>query len=242
MGESASSRETGRTARLNRYGVGGIVRELAHLCLHLVVLLFSAGTVGWINAWLCAGLGLGFQAVNTAVLARFNPELLNKRGRLIQRDTKSFDKVFVAVYMPLALSSSVVAGIDAVRFGWSSMPLWLVVAGVALYLLSCALGSWAMATNRHFESTVLVKTDGSQRVCTSGPYQFIRHPGYSAGVVGSLSYPCILGSWWAFVPVGLLVLLFIARTALEDETLKTELPGYREYATRTRHRLMPFVW
>jgi protein-S-isoprenylcysteine O-methyltransferase Ste14 len=206
------------------------------------VLLFSAGTVGWINAWLCAGLGLGFQTANTAVLTRFNPELLNKRGRLIQRDTKSFDKIFVAIYMPLALSSSVVAGLDAVRFGWSSMPLWMVAGGVALYVLSCAFGSWAMAMNRHFESTVFVKTDGSQQVCSSGPYRIVRHPGYSAGVIGSLSYPCILGSWWTFAPVGLLVLLFVARTALEDETLKAELPGYREYATQTRHRLMPFVW
>ena len=41
---------------------------------------------------------------------------------------------------------------------------------------------------------------------------------------------------------GKLVLLFIARTALEDETLGAELPGYREYATRTRYRRMPFVW
>jgi protein-S-isoprenylcysteine O-methyltransferase Ste14 len=39
-----------------------------------------------------------------------------------------------------------------------------------------------------------------------------------------------------------MVLLFIARTALEDGTLKEELPGYREYATRTRRRLIPFVW
>jgi protein-S-isoprenylcysteine O-methyltransferase Ste14 len=172
---------------LNRHGVRGIARELVHLCIHLAVLLLSAGTVGWINAWACAGL-------------------------------------------------------DAVRFGWSSMPLWIIAVGVALYGASCAFGSWAMAVNRHFESTVLVRTDGSQTVCSSGPYRIVRHPGYTAGVAGSLSYPCILGSWWAFVPVGVLVLLFIARTALEDLTLRRELPGYREYAAHTRERLVPFVW
>ena len=79
-------------------------------------------------------------------------------------------------------------------------------------------------------------------VCSSGPYRIVRHPGYSAAIAGALSYPCILGSWWGFVPVALLVLLFVARTALEDETLKAELPGYREYASQTRQRLIPFVW
>lgn len=242
MGEPTTGKEARQAVRLNRTGARGIAREFAHLCLHLAVLLSSAGTVGWVNAWLCMGLALGFQTVNIAVLARFNPELLNKRGQVIHPDTKSFDKLFVAFYMALALASSVVAGLDAVRFGWSQMPPWMLGVGVALYALSYPFGTWAMAMNRHFESTVFVRTDGSQQVCSSGPYRIVRHPGYSAAIVGSLGYPCILGSWWTFVPVGLLVLLFVARTALEDETLKGELPGYREYAARTPHRLIPLVW
>jgi protein-S-isoprenylcysteine O-methyltransferase Ste14 len=176
------------------------------------------------------------------VLVRFNPALLNRRGQVIQERTKPFDRIFVALYLPLAISVSVVAGLDAVRFEWSSMPEWLIAPGVVLYVLSCALGSWAMATNPHFETTVVVKTDGSQRVCSSGPYRVVRHPGYTAGVVGSLSYPLILGSWWGLVPVGLLVLLFVVRTALEDRTLREELPGYREYAAVTKHRLIPLLW
>jgi protein-S-isoprenylcysteine O-methyltransferase Ste14 len=242
MDDSESPKETRQSSRLDRNGIRGIARDFLHLCLHLAVLLLSAGTVSWVNAWLCAGLGLGYQVVNALVLARLNPDLLNKRGRLIQRETKSFDKVFVAIYMPLALAGSVVPGLDAVRFGWSSMPVWMVALGVALYLLSCAFGSWAMVVNRHFESTVVVRRDGSQEVCSAGPYRIVRHPGYSAAIVGSLSYPCILGSWWGLVPVGLLAVLFVIRTALEDGTLKVELPGYREYASQTRHRLLPLIW
>jgi protein-S-isoprenylcysteine O-methyltransferase Ste14 len=231
-----------RGTRLTRTGLRGIVREFVHVLVHLGVLLLSAGSLAWVNAWVCAGLGLGFQVVNTAVLLRFNPELLDKRGRLIQPETKSFDKLFIGLYVPLGLATSVVAGLDAVRFGWSHVPPSIIAAGVALYLLSCAFGSWAMAVNRHFESTVFVARDGSQQVCSAGPYRIVRHPGYTAAVVGSVGYVWILGSWWALVPTGLMVLLFVVRTSLEDATLKEELPGYREYAARTTRRLIPLVW
>ena len=116
------------------------------------------------------------------------------------------------------------------------------LAGVVLYVLSCVLGSWAMAVNRHFESTVFVAKDGSQRVCSTGPYRVVRHPGYTAAAVGCIGYVWILGSWWALVPAGLMIVLFVVRTSLEDATLKEELPGYGEYAARTTRRLMPLVW
>ena len=199
-----------RPTRPTRAGLRGIVREVVHLLLHLGVLLLSAGSLWWINAWACAGLGLGFQVVNGAVLLRFNPELLDRRGRLVQPETKSFDKLVIGLYVPLGLATSVVAGLDAVRFGWSHVPSWIVAAGVALYVLSCAFGSWAMAVNRHFESTVFVAKDGSQQVCSAGPYRIVRHPGYTAAVVGSVAYVWILGSRWALVPAGLMILRFEA--------------------------------
>ncbi len=231
-----------RRTRLTRTGLRGIVREVGRWFIHLGALLLSAGSFWWINAWACAGLGLVFNVVNTAVLLRFNPELLEKRGRLVQPETKSFDKPFFGLYVLLALSTSIVAGLDAVRFGWSHMPPWIIAAGVVLYVLSCAFGSWAMAVNPHFETTVFVAKDGSQQVCSAGPYRIVRHPGYAAAVVGSVAYVWILGSCWALVPAGLVILLFIVRTSLEDATLKEELPGYREYAARTTRRLIPCVW
>ena len=79
-------------------------------------------------------------------------------------------------------------------------------------------------------------------MCTAGPYRFVRHPGYTAGILGAPSMPLILGSWWAFVPTAIYILVFVLRTALEDKTLRQELPGYAEYAKSTRYRLVPGVW
>jgi len=37
-------------------------------------------------------------------------------------------------------------------------------------------------------------------------------------------------------------ILMVLRTHLEDQTLQSELPGYAEYAQRTRYRLIPGIW
>ncbi|UCD56521.1 MAG: isoprenylcysteine carboxylmethyltransferase family protein, partial [Candidatus Hydrogenedentota bacterium] len=135
----------------------------------------------------------------------------------------------------------VVIGLDR-RFGWSSMPVWLNLAGVALFIPACALLSWAMAVNQHFETTVLIRMDGRQRVVSSGPYRLVRHPGYLAALICAVSYPLILGSWAGFAPTSLFFPLFIVRTALEDRALCRELPGYQQYTATTRARLLPRVW
>jgi protein-S-isoprenylcysteine O-methyltransferase Ste14 len=44
------------------------------------------------------------------------------------------------------------------------------------------------------------------------------------------------------IPALLLGPLFVLRTIWEDQTLQAELPGYKEYAQRVRHRLVPGIW
>jgi len=70
----------------------------------------------------------------------------------------------------------------------------------------------------------------------------VRHPGYLGAILGTLATPLMLGSVWTFVPAALLVLLFVVRTHLEDQTLRRELQGYEDYSKRTCFRLVPFVW
>lgn len=225
---------------LNDDAVLGIIREFFRASFHLAVLLISAGKIDWINAWVCFGLALSYQLANSALLAKVNPQLLNKRGRLVQKNTKLFDRVFIAFYLPLALLTSIIAGLDAVRYEWSHMSLEIIIFGIVIYIISCIFGSWAMAVNPHFETTVLIQKD--QKVCKSGPYKIVRHPGYLAGIIGSFSYVLILGSWWGLVPAAGLGFLFGVRTAFEDRTLQEELSGYKEYTKNTRYRLIPFLW
>jgi protein-S-isoprenylcysteine O-methyltransferase Ste14 len=99
-----------------------------------------------------------------------------------------------------------------------------------------------MSVNRHFETTVRIQEDRGHEVVSTGPYGFMRHPGYLGGIVWMMSIPLILGSLYAFLPLTLYAILMILRTYLEDKTLHEELPGYPEYAERVRYRLIPRIW
>jgi protein-S-isoprenylcysteine O-methyltransferase Ste14 len=79
-------------------------------------------------------------------------------------------------------------------------------------------------------------------VIDTGPYAIVRHPGYVAASLLCLGIPLPLGSFWALIPAVISYLLLVVRTALEDQTLQAELPGYKEYAQRVRYRLVPGVW
>ncbi len=67
--------------------------------------------------------------------------------------------------------------------------------------------------------------DRGQVVISTGPYQFVRHPGYSSSVVSYLVFPLALGTIWALIPGVLTIELIILLTALEDQMLQEDLPG-----------------
>jgi protein-S-isoprenylcysteine O-methyltransferase Ste14 len=228
--------------RLNREGLRWLAAYYFSSIATFVVLFVSAGRLDWANAWIYVGLVSAYLITYTSVCARLNPEMLNSRGRFSKEGTKTFDKVYAVLYLPLGFSIVVVCGLDAARYQWSAMPLWLTVLGIVLILPSFAVATWAMAANPYFELSVRIQEDRDHRVITSGPYRYIRHPGYSAQILSLLTFPLILGSWWGLIPSAALVLIIIIRTSLEDRTLQKELPGYREYAGQTRYRLLPLVW
>jgi protein-S-isoprenylcysteine O-methyltransferase Ste14 len=129
------------------------------------------------------------------------------------------------------------------RFGWPpEIPFW-IQAGVYIPMaLGALLSLWAALENSFFSAVVRIQEDRGQTVVRTGPYRFVRHPGYVGGLLFHLSIPLALASLWTFVPVSANVLLTIARTALEDKTLRSKLGGYEEYARETRYRLIPGIW
>ena len=109
-------------------------------------------------------------------------------------------------------------------------------------MLGYAFSSWALIVNRFFSGTVRIQTERGHHVVTDGPYRIIRHPGYAGSLLGYVFIPILLDSLWAFIPAVLLIIVMFIRTASEDSTLQTELPGYAEYAEKTRYRLIPGIW
>jgi protein-S-isoprenylcysteine O-methyltransferase Ste14 len=113
---------------------------------------------------------------------------------------------------------------------------------VIVMIAGYSFSSWALIVNRFFSGTVRIQTERGHHVVTDGPYRIVRHPGYAGGLLGFVMIPFLLDSLWALIPTFLLTVVLVVRTALEDATLQKELPGYAEYAQRTRYRLIPGVW
>ena len=226
--------------RLNEDGRRRFVQVFGMALIYALCLFVAAGTLRWWNAWAYLGLFVISILSGGLYIARQNPATINERGRSSEK-TKPFDKLFGRLTIPLVLGAVIVAGLDH-RFGWSAMPLWLQVAGLIGLLPSLALPYWVMLVNAYAATTVRVETERGQHVISTGPYRFVRHPMYSGLVLGYVLLPFVFGSWWAAVPTALLIGLFVWRTAREDATLRAELPGYSDYAQRTRYRLLPGLW
>jgi protein-S-isoprenylcysteine O-methyltransferase Ste14 len=227
---------------MNKEGIRGIAVQSFLIIVGFAILFAAAGTLNWLNGWIYVALVVICQSISWAVLAMVNPQLLNARGTLARKDTKGFDRVWLVLYPVFTFGNLVVMGFDSVRFHWSYMPLWAAVPGILVFLFAMIFATWAMAANKFFEWTARIQEDRGQQVCTGFPYSMVRHPGYLGLILSHLCYPLILGSWWGFAASGLLSLIIISRTALEDRMLQQELPGYKEYAQKVRYRLLPGVW
>lgn len=217
------------------------IAVVAAVVVFAVVILWPAGRLDWVAGWLYVGIvGLNF-LVNVVYLHRVNPELIEARMR-IAKGTKHWDMVWGVIFGPILISIYVVAGLDAARFEWSTMPILFWPIGLILFLPGTVLFSWSMGVNPFFEKTVRIQAERGHRVIDTGPYAFVRHPGYLGFSGWCLSAPFLLGSWWAFLPAILSVFGLVVRTALEDRTLRAELEGYEAYSQRVRYRLIPVVW
>jgi protein-S-isoprenylcysteine O-methyltransferase Ste14 len=197
----------------------------------------------WWEAWVYALVGiLGF-AVSRALAARRHPDLIAERARFTDHaDAKSWDKVLSPLVGMGGGLIPLVAGLDG-RFGWSPEfdPLVKTLA-LGVLLGGYVLGSAALIENRFFSGMVRIQTERGHHVVSSGPYRWMRHPGYAGALLSYLGTPIFLDSLWAYLPVVLFGIALFIRTALEDQTLQDELEGYREYASRVRYRLIPGIW
>jgi protein-S-isoprenylcysteine O-methyltransferase Ste14 len=110
------------------------------------------------------------------------------------------------------------AAIDAIS--------WALIAAAGL------LGVWGF---RHLGSglTPLPLPNGAVDLVTSGPYRWMRHPIYTAVIVGMAGIalrtrtPVVIG-----LAIGLALFLSL-KARWEERHLRAEFPGYPEYASRT---------
>ena len=209
-----------------------------------LVLLVCGGSFGWWQAWVYALLIVA-AGVGGRILAEWrHPGLTAERQNVEKiQAAKAWDKVLApAMALSISYPLMIVAGLDH-RFGWSPVfPLWLIVLGICLIALGYAFAAWALIENRFFSSVVRIQTDRGHVVCDTGPYRFVRHPGYAGNILPLFGIVLALGSVWTLIPAAMASIITVIRTVLEDQTLQEELLGYRDYTQRVRYRLIPGIY
>jgi protein-S-isoprenylcysteine O-methyltransferase Ste14 len=209
-----------------------------------LLLFVCAGDFTWWQGWVYALL-IFTAGVGGRVLAEQRHPGITEERQNVERmqEAKPWDKV-LAPLMALSLSFPlvIVTGLDH-RFAWSpTFPLWLVITGIFLTAFGYAFGVWAIVENRFFSGVVRIQSERGHRVCDSGPYRFVRHPGYAGNLLPLAGIVLMLSSLWTIIPAFAALVIAIVRTTLEDRTLQEELPGYKEYAQRVRYRLIPGIY
>ncbi len=221
--------------------------KVALMLLVVLVLPFTPLLIswrgGWWEAWTYGIMWVGAFIVSRLLVSRSNPDLIKERAGYAQHENvKSWDKVLSPLVGIGSGLIPIVAGLEA-RFGQPGVfPLAVKIVVLALIAFGYVFASWALIENRFFSGVVRIQTDRGHTVVSTGPYAIIRHPGYASSLVTFLASPFFLDSLWAMIPAVLFTAVLVFRTALEDRTLRAELPGYEEYSRRTRFRLIPGIW
>ncbi len=230
-----------RKGKLRKSGKKRMVEVFSLLVIQTVIFFAAAGRLNIPRAWFWVALGSVHLLFNFILFYTFSPELINVRGE-ISKETKTWDKIFGGLYVLMVFTMPAVAGLDVGRYGWSDLQLPFMVLGIAFYIVSVILFDWAMIANAYFETTARIQKDKGQKVVSTGPYRIVRHPGYAGIIFLTFATPLILGSAYALIASGIITMLMIYRTFMEDKMLQNELSGYVEYTNKVRYRLVPGLW
>jgi protein-S-isoprenylcysteine O-methyltransferase Ste14 len=206
-------------------------------------LLFApAGTLHWPAAWVFLATMAVISISTGWWLAKTDPDLLAERMRVAgQRDQPVADKIFMLALAIVLLAWLIVIGLEH-RLQRSDFPLSLQVLGFAMLILSTLFITWVMHENSFAAPVVKVQRERGQRVISTGPYAWVRHPMYTGGILFCVGIPLLLGSWWGLLISPIFAVLFAVRSGIEERELAAGLPGYGDYVKRVRYRLLPGIW
>jgi protein-S-isoprenylcysteine O-methyltransferase Ste14 len=222
-------------------------RLVIQLLLFIIVIPFLPLLISWSwdwwEAWVYGFINVLGWVISRAMAAKRNPDLITERAQFMKHENVfKWDKILAPLVGFGGGLITLVVGLD-ILLNWSpAFSILIKIIALAIILAGYIWGSYALIQNRFFSGMVRIQSDRGHQVITSGPYRWMRHPGYAGAILTYLATPLFLDSGWAFIPAVFLVILLVLRTSLEDKVLQVELEGYSEYADKVRYRLFPGVW
>ena len=223
--------------------LNAIVQTIVWYGFMAAIIFGAAGTLSYPGGWLYLGAMVAISVVFGTHMVRVDPGLLGERLKPpLQKEQPLADKLILIPILLLKFAGMGFMAADAARWHWSAMPSAVQLAGCGLLLAAFLFMYWTMRTNSFAAPVVKIQKDRGQTVITTGPYAIVRHPLYFGALFYIAGTSLVLGSWWGLATVPILALLFGIRIGIEEQTLRTGLDGYDDYARRVRWRLIPLIW
>jgi protein-S-isoprenylcysteine O-methyltransferase Ste14 len=168
-------------------------------------------------------------------------ELLRRKNRAPYLSTNAADKyssLFTVIYLFAVLF------IPAIRiFGIGNyVGVALQTSGIFIQIVGLVVRVWSLQTlGRFYTGQLTISTN--HRIITSGPYRYIRHPGYLSVLIQSIGFGLATGN---LVCMGIIILLYFCvytyRIHMEEKMLIDHFgEEYGMYSKRTS-RVIPFIW
>ncbi|MBN1225037.1 MAG: isoprenylcysteine carboxylmethyltransferase family protein [Candidatus Aminicenantes bacterium] len=213
------------------------LRLLGAILLLPAIFFLPAGTFAYWEAWLYSAILFFAMFLVLLYLLKNDPELLERRMKT--REKEAEQKLIIKISSLYFLLAFLLPGFDK-RFGWSHVPVVLVIAADVLVLLG--YGMFFLVLRENSYASRIIQVESEQRVISSGPYSLVRHPMYLGIMLMYSLSPLALGSYWALIPSLLILPILVARILNEERVLGRELEGYQEYVKKTKYRLIPGIW
>ena len=214
-----------------------IIKFAAGLLLVGALLFIPAGSFKYRQAWLLIGILFIPMFIAGLIMMKKSPELLRKR--LNAREEEGEQKEVVLLSGLMFLAAFVLAGLSY-RFGWIPLPKAVSYIAAVVFLFAYALYAEVLRENEYLSRTIEVQEN--QKVIDTGLYGIVRHPMYMTTVFLFLAMPLVLGSLISFVIMLAYIPLIAKRIRNEEKVLEEGLDGYRDYKTKVRYKVIPFIW
>ena len=217
--------------------ISALTKLIFGFVLIALMLFLPAWSFDYFGAWLFLGVLFVPMVIMGAVMLIKSPQLLEKR--LQNKEKEATQRGVVALSGLAFLGGFILSALDF-RFGWSTVPLWLMLVAALIFLIGYGLYAEVLRENAYLSRTVEIQE--GQKVISTGLYGVVRHPMYLATLLMFLPIPLILQSFWGLIPMVLYPVVIVIRILNEEKVLTEGLDGYIEYKSKVKYRLLPFVW
>ncbi|HVN26249.1 MAG TPA: isoprenylcysteine carboxylmethyltransferase family protein [Candidatus Paceibacterota bacterium] len=215
--------------------------SISGMLVFLGILFIPAWTFAYWQGWAFFATFGASATLLTLYMAVYDKKLLERRLHAGPGAEKTPAQKVIMTFAMAAFVASVVIPVLDHRFSWSpAVPSYLSIIGDACVAFSFIMIFLVLRANSYAASTIQV--DSEQKVISTGPYAVVRHPMYAGALPIFIMTPIALGSWWGLIFVPLFIPVLILRLLDEEKFLRKNLPGYAEYATKTRWRLIPGIF